>query len=68
MAIQIIEIQKKQKTSSIIITHDMTCAKSTGDRVIMLIDGKFLRQGSFKDVFETNDERVRGFYEYNFIQ
>jgi phospholipid/cholesterol/gamma-HCH transport system ATP-binding protein len=34
----------------------------------MLIDGKFLRQGSFNDVFDTSDERVRGFYEYNFIQ
>jgi len=62
------EVQKRYKTSSIIITHDLVCAKTTGDRILMLIDGKFLRQGNFKEVFDTDDERVRGFYEYNFIQ
>lgn len=60
------EVKEKYKTSAIIITHDLTCAKSTGDRVFMLVDGKFLRHGSFAEVFETNDERVKGFYEYNF--
>jgi phospholipid/cholesterol/gamma-HCH transport system ATP-binding protein len=61
-------VKERYKTSSIIITHDLTCAKITGDRVFMLVDGKFLRQGSFSDVFHTDDERVRGFYEYNFTQ
>jgi phospholipid/cholesterol/gamma-HCH transport system ATP-binding protein len=62
------EVKERYKTSSIIITHDLTCAKTTGDRVFMLVDGTFLRQGSFEDVFATRDERVRAFYEYNFIQ
>jgi phospholipid/cholesterol/gamma-HCH transport system ATP-binding protein len=62
------QVQKRYKTSSIIITHDLTCAKTTGDRVFMLIDGKFLRQGEFEEVFDTDDERVKGFYDYNFIQ
>lgn len=62
------EVQKKFKTSSIIITHDLTCAKKTGDRILMLIDGKFIRQGDFEEVFDTDDERVKGFYDYNFIQ
>jgi phospholipid/cholesterol/gamma-HCH transport system ATP-binding protein len=34
----------------------------------MLIDGKFVRQGDFEEVFDTDDERVKGFYNYNFIQ
>jgi phospholipid/cholesterol/gamma-HCH transport system ATP-binding protein len=62
------EVQKKFKTSSIIITHDLVCAKKTGNRILMLIDGKFLRQGDFEEVFDTDDERVKGFYDYNFIQ
>jgi phospholipid/cholesterol/gamma-HCH transport system ATP-binding protein len=62
------EVQKKFKTSSVIITHDLVCAKKTGDRILMLIDGKFVRQGDFEEVFDTDDERVKGFYDYNFIR
>jgi phospholipid/cholesterol/gamma-HCH transport system ATP-binding protein len=62
------EVQEKYKTSSIIITHDLTCAKTTGNRIAMLLDGKFERQGTFEEVFNTDDERVKPFFEYNFIQ
>ncbi|HEY4198605.1 MAG TPA: ATP-binding cassette domain-containing protein [Mucilaginibacter sp.] len=62
------EVQQRFNTSSIIITHDLTCAKSTGDRVAMLLDGQFKRVGSFEEVFNTNDEYVKSFFEYNFIQ
>jgi phospholipid/cholesterol/gamma-HCH transport system ATP-binding protein len=62
------EVQQRYHTSSIIITHDLTCAKSTGDRIAMLLDGQFQRVGSFDEVFNTNDERVKPFFEYNFIQ
>jgi len=62
------EVQEKYKTSSIIITHDLTCAKDTGDRIFMMENGKFIRQGDFEEVFDTSDERIRGFFDYNFIQ
>jgi phospholipid/cholesterol/gamma-HCH transport system ATP-binding protein len=62
------EVQVKYKTSSIIITHDLTCAKMTGDRVMMLLEGRFERQGSFEEVFNTDDERVKTFYNYNFTE
>ncbi|MDB5135712.1 MAG: yxeO [Mucilaginibacter sp.] len=62
------EVQQRFHTSSIIITHDLTCAKSTGDRIAMLLDGQFQRVGSFEEVFNTNDGRVKPFFEYNFIQ
>jgi phospholipid/cholesterol/gamma-HCH transport system ATP-binding protein len=62
------EVQQRYHTSSIIITHDLTCAKATGDRIAMLIDGKFQRIGSFEEVFETKDERIKPFFDYNFIQ
>jgi len=62
------DVQERYKTSSIIITHDMTCAKHTGDRIAILLDGQFQRQGSFDEVFDTDDTRVKPFYDYNFIQ
>ncbi|MDB5155890.1 MAG: transporter ATP-binding protein [Mucilaginibacter sp.] len=62
------EVQEKYKTSSIIITHDLTCAKQTGDRIAMLLDGQFQRQGTFDEVFDTNDDRVKPFFDYNFIK
>jgi len=62
------EVKERYKTSSIIITHDLTCAKQIGDKIVMLIDGKFIREGDFEEVFETDDERIRSFYNYNFIQ
>lgn len=61
-------VQDEFKTSSIIITHDLTCAKVTGDRVAMLLDGKFIKQGPFDEVFSSGDERIASFYNYNFIK
>src|SRR4029079_2325810 len=62
------KVQEKYHTSSIIITHDLACAKSTGDRLVMMMEGKFIRQGNFEEVFATDDERIKSFYDYNFIQ
>ncbi len=60
------EVQQKFNSSSIVITHDLTCAKVVGDRVVMLLDGQFQRQGTFEEVFSSEDERVKAFYDYNF--
>jgi phospholipid/cholesterol/gamma-HCH transport system ATP-binding protein len=71
-SVEIIDLIKKVQhmyhTSSIIITHDLTCAKNTGNRIAMLDDGKFLKVGTFDEVFASEDERIKGFYNYNFIQ
>jgi len=61
------EVKERFHTSSIVITHDLTCAKATGDRVSMLLDGHFVRTGTFEEVFSGNDERIKSFYDYNFI-
>lgn len=62
------DVQERYNTSSIIITHDLTCAKATGNRIAMLLDGKFSRVGSFEEVFNTEEEIAKSFYDYNFIQ
>lgn len=61
------DVQERFNTSSIIITHDLTCARAVGDRVVMLLDGQFQRQGTFEEVFNSDDERVKMFYDYNFV-
>lgn len=61
------EVQERYKTSSIIITHDLACARQVGDRVVMLLDGRFEREGVFSEIFDTDDKRVKPFYDYNFI-
>lgn len=60
-------VKNKFNTTSIIITHDLTCAKTTGDKVAMLFDGKFIKQGTFEEVFASDDEQIQNFYKYNFI-
>jgi phospholipid/cholesterol/gamma-HCH transport system ATP-binding protein len=61
------EVQQQYNTSSVIITHDLTCAKATGNRTAMLLDGKFIKMGKFEDVFESDDDQVKSFFNYNFI-
>lgn len=61
------EVQQRYNTSAVIITHDLTCAKATGDRLVMLSEGCFLRQGTFEEVFNTDEPAVKAFYNYNFI-
>jgi phospholipid/cholesterol/gamma-HCH transport system ATP-binding protein len=62
------DVQQEYNTSSVIITHDLTCAKNTGNRIAMLHKGKFLKVGTFDEVFASEEEQMRGFYNYNFIQ
>lgn len=62
------QVREEYKTSSIVITHDLTCAKQTGDRMAVLIEGQFKAKGSFDEVFtEATDPRIKSFYDYNFI-
>ena len=60
------EVQEQYNTSAIIITHDLTCARTVGNRVAMLLDGKFLAHGTFEEVFTNPEPRVQSFYHYNF--
>ncbi len=58
----ILAIQKKNKTTSIIITHDMACAKLTGDRLVILKDGVIDAEGSYDELANSDDEWVRSFF------
>jgi len=56
-------IQEKYKTSSIIITHDIECARMTADRLIMLQDGEVYEKGSLKKFEKSTDELIRAFFK-----
>lgn len=58
----ILDIQKKYKTTSVIITHDMACAKLTGDRLVILKEGVIEAEGSYEELEKSNDEWVRSFF------
>ncbi len=62
------EVRERYNASSIIITHDLSCAKATGDRMVMLLEGKITKQGTFEEVFHSDDEQAKSFYNYNFTQ
>lgn len=59
----ILDIKHKQKTSSIIITHDMACAKMTADRIMVLKDGAIHAEGTYEELEKDEDEWVRSFFE-----
>jgi phospholipid/cholesterol/gamma-HCH transport system ATP-binding protein len=59
----ILEMQQKYKTSSIIITHDMACAKITADRVLVLDKGVFIAEGDYKELENSSDELVSSFFK-----
>ena len=58
-----LDMQKKYNTSSIIISHDMNCARITANRLLVLIDGLFYDEGTFEELKQSNDEKIKAFFE-----
>ena len=59
----ILTMQKKYKTSSIIITHDMACAKITADRIMVMNEGSFIAEGSYDELEHSDNELVSAFFK-----
>ena len=57
------EIQKKYKTSSIIITHDIECARTTANRIIMLLDGEVYKEGKLELFERSTDPSIKSFFK-----
>lgn len=58
-----IELGKKYRTSSIIISHDMRCVKKVAEKIVMLIDGKCYVEGTYEQLRVSGDDAVRKFFE-----
>jgi len=57
------EIQNKYKTSSLIITHDIDCARVISNRMILLIDGVNYAEGTFKELSSAKDKKIQAFFK-----
>jgi phospholipid/cholesterol/gamma-HCH transport system ATP-binding protein len=57
------DVQHKYKTSSIIITHDIECARSTADRVILIHEGKVYKEGKLEEFEKSTDPLVKSFFK-----
>lgn len=56
-------IQKKYGTSSLIITHDVDCARVISDRMILLIDGIDYATGTFAELSTHKDPKIKAFFK-----
>lgn len=63
ISVLINDIQKKYKTASIVITHDMECVKTVADRIVMLKEGEVYKEGSYADFEKEEDEYIRSFFQ-----
>ena len=57
------KVQQKYKTSSIIITHDIECARATANRLIMLKDGEVYTEGKIEDFDHSADPLIKSFFK-----
>jgi phospholipid/cholesterol/gamma-HCH transport system ATP-binding protein len=59
----IIDMKKKYQTTSVIITHDIPCAKITADRVLIIDGGKFIAEGTYDALENSDDQYIRSFFK-----
>ncbi len=59
----ICSIKQKFNTTSIIITHDLLCAKYTSDRIIVLKDGKVNTEGTYRSIENSTDGWIKSFFQ-----
>lgn len=59
----ILTMQKKYEISSIIITHDIACAKITADRMVVMKEGVIAAEGTFDELEKSDDEFVSSFFK-----
>jgi phospholipid/cholesterol/gamma-HCH transport system ATP-binding protein len=57
------DVQKRYKTSSIIITHDIECARNTATRIVMLKDGEVYQEGKPEDFEKSTDGVIKSFFK-----
>ncbi len=56
------EMKRKYEITSLIITHDLECARITADRIVMLRSGRIAEEGTYQKLEKKDDPWVRGFF------
>jgi phospholipid/cholesterol/gamma-HCH transport system ATP-binding protein len=60
----ILEVREKYHTASIIITHDISCARHTGDKMIALFEGRNKFEGTFNELKTLHADELHPFFNY----
>ena len=60
----ILTVREKYHTASIIITHDLSCARQVSDRIVALFDGRNKLEGTFEELKQQNAEELQSFFNY----
>jgi phospholipid/cholesterol/gamma-HCH transport system ATP-binding protein len=60
----ILEVRDRYHTASIIITHDISCARQTSDRMVALVNGESKLQGTFDELKAAEDQDLKHFFNY----
>ena len=58
----ILQVQEKYNTSSIIVTHDMKCARITANRLKLMGDGKFIGEGTYDELSSSDDDYIKSYF------
>ena len=56
-------IREKYGTSSLIITHDVDCARVISERMILLVDGINYAEGTYEELVQMTDPKVEAFFK-----
>lgn len=59
----IVTVRERHRNSSIVVTHDMKCAETVADRIIVLDGGKGIAEGSYKKLSENDNDSVKEFFQ-----
>jgi phospholipid/cholesterol/gamma-HCH transport system ATP-binding protein len=68
ISVLIIDLQHQLKMTSVVVTHDLLCAKIIADRAIVLDDGKIVKEGSINDLVTSNDPFLKNFFSDEIIE
>lgn len=68
ISVLINDLQHRLKMTSIVVTHDLLCAKIIADRAIVLSDGKIVKEGSINELVSSNDPLLKNFFSDEIIE
>lgn len=62
ISVLIIDLQHRLKMTSVVVTHDLLCAKIIADRAIVIDDGKIVKEGSINELITSEDPLLKNFF------
>ena len=59
----VVKVKKRYNTTSILVTHDMKCAKITADRMIIMDQGEIIARGRYEELQKIDNDIIKGFFK-----